>query len=90
MKAEVLRKQFLGGYFALASYIIDLGIVSVDDLDMATEISLVISSPFTLMNKIGIDTAHSLVKEWCEEHTDFPFPDSLNEAKANRDRKSVV
>ncbi len=83
VKAEVLRKQFLGGYFALASYIIDLGIVSVDDLDMATEISLVISAPFTLMNKIGIDTSHSLVKEWCEEHTDFPFPDSLNKAKAS-------
>jgi enoyl-CoA hydratase / 3-hydroxyacyl-CoA dehydrogenase len=82
-KAEVLRKQFLGGYFALACYIIDLGITNVDDLDMATEISLVIAAPFTLMNDLGIDTAHALVKEWCEEHTEFPFPQSLHEAKAN-------
>jgi len=81
-KAEVLRKQFLGGYFALCCYIIDLGITNVDDLDMATEISLVISAPFTLMNKVGIDEAHSLVKEWCEEHTEFPFPKSLDKAKA--------
>jgi len=81
-KAEVLRKQFLGGYFALCCYIIDLGITSVDDLDMATEISLVISAPFTLMNKVGIDEAHSLVKEWCAEHTEFPFPKSLDKAKA--------
>ncbi len=81
-KAEVLRKQFLGGYFALCCYIIDLGISSVNDLDMATEISLVISSPFTLMNKIGIDESHAIVKEWCEEHTDFPFPKSLDDAKA--------
>ncbi len=80
-KAEVLRKQLLGGYFALASYIIDLGITNVNDLDMATEIALVIAAPFTLMNKIGIDEAHSLVKEWCEEHTEFPFPKSLDEAK---------
>jgi enoyl-CoA hydratase / 3-hydroxyacyl-CoA dehydrogenase len=83
VKAEVLRKQFLGGYFALCSYIIDLGITNVDDLDMATEISLVISAPFTLMNKVGIDEAHSLVKEWCEEHIEFPFPKSLDKAKAD-------
>ncbi len=82
-KAEVLRKQFLGGYFALASYIIDLGISNVNDLDMATEIALVIAPPFTLMNKTGIDEAHALVKEWCEEHTEFPFPKSLDQAKAN-------
>lgn len=80
-KAEVLRKQFLGGYFALASYIIDLGITNVNDLDMATEIALVIAPPFSLMNKVGIEEAHDLVKEWCREHTDFPFPKSLDDAK---------
>ncbi len=80
-KAELLRKQFLGGYFALCSYIIDLGITNVNDLDMATEISLVIAAPFTLMNKTGIDEAHSLVKDWCKEHTEFPFPKSLDKAK---------
>ncbi|MCP4458311.1 MAG: hypothetical protein GY816_09865, partial [Cytophagales bacterium] len=82
-KAELLRKQFLGGYFALCCYIIDLGISNVNDLDMATEIALVIGAPFTMMNKVGIDEAHDLVKEWCKEHTEFPFPKSLNEAKVN-------
>lgn len=81
-KAEVLRKQFLGGYFALCCYIIDLGITNVNDLDMAAEIALVVASPFTLMNKIGINESHSLVKEWCKEHTEFPFPKSLDKAKA--------
>ena len=81
-KAEVLRKQFLGGYFALCCYIIDLGITNINDLDMAAEIALVIASPFTLMNKIGINESHSLVKEWCAEHTEFPFPKSLDKAKA--------
>ncbi|MCF8460955.1 MAG: 3-hydroxyacyl-CoA dehydrogenase/enoyl-CoA hydratase family protein [Flavobacteriales bacterium] len=82
-KAEVLRKQFLGGYFALCSYIIDLGITNVNDLDMATEIALVIGAPFTMMNRIGIDKAHFLVREWCAEHTSFPFPKSLNNAMLN-------
>jgi enoyl-CoA hydratase / 3-hydroxyacyl-CoA dehydrogenase len=81
-KAELLRKQFLGGYFALASYIIDLGISNTDDLDMATEIALVIAPPFSLMNKTGIDESYNLVKEWCGEHTEFPFPKSLEQAKA--------
>lgn len=82
-KAEVLRKQFLGGYFALASYIIDLGITNVNDLDMATEIGLVIGAPFTMMNRIGIDKAHFLVREWCAEHASFPFPRSLDNAMLN-------
>jgi len=81
-KAEVLRKQFLGGYFALCCYIIDLGITNVNDLDMAAEIALVVASPFTLMNKIGINESHTLVKDWCKEHTEFPFPKSLDKAKA--------
>jgi len=80
-KAEVLRRQFLGGYFALASYILGLGITNVSDLDMATEISLVISPPFSLMNKIGIDESYDLVKAFCAEHTDFPFPTALDKAK---------
>ena len=81
-KVEVLRKQFLGGYFALCCYIIDLGITNVNDLDMAAEIALVVASPFTLMNKIGINESHTLVKDWCKEHTEFPFPKSLDKAKA--------
>lgn len=81
-KEEVLRKQFLGGYFALCCYIIDLGITNVNDLDMAAEIALVVASPFTLMNKIGINESHKLVKDWCAEHTKFPFPKSLDKAKA--------
>ena len=82
-KAEVLRKQFLGGYFALCSYIIDRGITNVNDLDMATEIGLVIGAPFTMMNRIGIEKAHFLVREWCAEHSSFPFPKSLNNAMLN-------
>ncbi len=82
-KKEVLRKQFLGAYFALACYIIDLGITNVDDLNMAIEIALVIAPPFSLMNKTGINESYNLVKEWCEEHTDFPFPKSLEQAKAD-------
>ncbi|MBK7407920.1 MAG: 3-hydroxyacyl-CoA dehydrogenase/enoyl-CoA hydratase family protein [Saprospirales bacterium] len=80
--AEALRKQLLGGYFALASYIIDLGITNVDDLNMATEIGLVIAPPFSLMNQTGIAESVKLVEAFCAEHPDFPFPESLKKANA--------
>lgn len=82
-KQTLLRKQFLGGYFALASYIIDLNITNVNDLDMATEIALVIAPPFSLMNKVGINEAYQLVEEWCNEHVEFPMPESIKMAKEN-------
>ncbi len=82
-KAELIKDQLLGGYFALCSYIIDLGISNVNDLNMATELALVIHPPFSLMNKIGIDSAYDLVKKFCAEHSDFPFPKSLEKAKTN-------
>lgn len=78
----LLRKQLLGGYFALASYIIDRGITNVDDLNMATEIALVIAPPFTLMNETGIEESYKLVEAFCAEYPDFPFPQSLKAAKA--------
>ncbi|MBC8323277.1 MAG: 3-hydroxyacyl-CoA dehydrogenase/enoyl-CoA hydratase family protein [Candidatus Marinimicrobia bacterium] len=80
-KLPVLEKQFLGAYFALSSYIIDIGISNVSDVNMACEVALVMKAPFTLMNKMGLETACEIVNEFCEEHQDFPFPESLKNAK---------
>ena len=82
IKTDLLSDQFLGGYFALCSYIIDLGISNVNDLNMATELALVIHPPFSLMNKTGIDLSYDLVKNFCAEHSDFPYPKSIEKAKA--------
>ncbi len=81
-KLPVLEKQFLGAYFALSSYIIDLGISNVSDVNMACEVALVMKAPFTLMNKTSLETACNIVNEFCEEHQDFPFPESLKNAKS--------
>ncbi|MBT4371675.1 MAG: 3-hydroxyacyl-CoA dehydrogenase/enoyl-CoA hydratase family protein [Candidatus Marinimicrobia bacterium] len=78
-----LEKQFLGAYFALSSYIIDIGITNVSDLNMACEVALVMKAPFTLMNKLGLDTASQIVKDFCEEHSGFSFPTSLQKFKDN-------
>lgn len=82
-KEELLVKKFQGAFFALASYIYDIGIVEINDLNMACEMSLVIKAPFSFMNKIGITKSYELVKNFCANHPSFPFPKVLENAKAD-------
>ncbi|MDP6396690.1 MAG: 3-hydroxyacyl-CoA dehydrogenase/enoyl-CoA hydratase family protein [Candidatus Marinimicrobia bacterium] len=81
-KESVLEKQFLGAYFALSSFILDLDICTIHDLNMACEIALVVKPPFDMMNEIGLSQAHKIVEDFCSEHPEFPIPDSLIRAKA--------
>ncbi|MBL7896836.1 MAG: 3-hydroxyacyl-CoA dehydrogenase/enoyl-CoA hydratase family protein [Bacteroidia bacterium] len=79
-REEKLVNEFLGAYFALSSYILDLEIINISDFNMICEISLVIKAPFELMNSIGIEKASHLVKEFCVKHKNFPFPKTLEQA----------
>ncbi|OFY85620.1 MAG: hypothetical protein A3F72_10665 [Bacteroidetes bacterium RIFCSPLOWO2_12_FULL_35_15] len=81
-KEEKLVNEFRGAFFALATFILDIGIVDINDLNMACEMSLVIKAPFTFMNKLGIDKSYDLVKNFCTSHPSFPFPKVLEKAKA--------
>ncbi len=78
---EVLRNQVIGAFCALASYIADLGICAISDLDKACEIALVIKPPFSMMNEMGIDKAHDIVEAWCADNPGFPMPASLVAAR---------
>lgn len=78
-----LRDEFLGAYFSLSSFIIDWGISSVNDLDMACELSLVIKAPFTFMNKFGTQNALEVVKKFNANHPEFKVPISLENAAKN-------
>ena len=78
---EVLRNQVVGAFCALASFIADLGICAISDLDKACEIALVIKPPFSMMNNMGIDKAHDIVEAWCAENDGFPMPESLVAAR---------
>ncbi len=81
-KEEKLVNEFRGAFFALATFILDIGIVDINDLNMACEMSLVIKPPFAFMNDLGIDKVYDLVKSFCASHTSFPFPKVLETAKA--------
>jgi enoyl-CoA hydratase/3-hydroxyacyl-CoA dehydrogenase len=79
-KKEKIAAQFLGAYFGLASFILDLGICDISSLDIACEMALVIKPPFTMMNEIGLENALSVVQEFCKEHEGFSVPQSLEKA----------
>ncbi|MDO8367281.1 MAG: 3-hydroxyacyl-CoA dehydrogenase/enoyl-CoA hydratase family protein [Saprospiraceae bacterium] len=81
-KEAKLVKTFQGAFFALSGFILDTGIVQVDDLNLACEMALVLKAPFTFMNAMGIKQAHDLASTFCAEHPGFPMPKSLDQAKA--------
>lgn len=80
-KAEKIRNQYLGAYFGLSSFIMDRGIVDINDLDIACNIALDMKAPFSFMNEMGIDRAYKLVENFCAEHTGFVLPESLKRAR---------
>ncbi|MCX6310397.1 MAG: 3-hydroxyacyl-CoA dehydrogenase family protein [Bacteroidetes bacterium] len=79
-RKEKIAQEFLGAYFSLASYIMDLAIVNIDDLDFACKNSLVINPPFSMMNGFGMEKALKVVSEFCKEHSSFKIPTSLTQA----------
>lgn len=81
-KERLIREQYLGCYFGLASFIMDLGIVDIDDLDMAVGIALDMRPPFTTMNAMGLAQAYALVSAFCAQHPGFAMPKSLERARA--------
>jgi len=80
-KHEHLSNQVVGAFCALASYIADIGIVDISDLDKACEIALVIKPPFSMMNAMGIDKAYEIVEAWCADNEGFPVPQALVDAR---------
>lgn len=81
-KERAIREQYLGCYFGLAAFIIDLDIVDIDDLEMAVGIALDMHAPFSMMNRMGMEEACALVAAYCKQHPDFRMPRSLERARA--------
>ncbi len=76
---QEVSNQIKGTYFGLVCEILDSGISSVGDLEMAVESALVVNPPFQMMNQMGVDKALELVKNYAEEWPGFKVPDVLVE-----------
>ncbi|MGB6340603.1 MAG: 3-hydroxyacyl-CoA dehydrogenase/enoyl-CoA hydratase family protein, partial [Candidatus Aminicenantaceae bacterium] len=74
---ERVADQIKGAYFGLVCEILDSGIATLGDLEMAVESSLVIKAPFQMMNDMGVDKALELVKAYAEEWPGFKVPEVL-------------
>ncbi|RMD99830.1 MAG: 3-hydroxyacyl-CoA dehydrogenase family protein, partial [Deltaproteobacteria bacterium] len=59
---EAVAKRLQGAYLGLVNEVYGSGIVELGDLELAVETALVIEGPFKMMNRLGIETALSLVQ----------------------------
>jgi enoyl-CoA hydratase / 3-hydroxyacyl-CoA dehydrogenase len=66
-----------GAYFGLVGEILDSGIVSLADLELAVETGLAMRAPFASVNELGLDRALALVRSYADSHPGFPVPACL-------------
>jgi len=76
-QAHTITKALRGAYLGLCFDVIDSGIISLGDYEMAIELSLDLHGPCRLANRLGIDKALERVRDYAAEHPGFPIPASL-------------
>jgi enoyl-CoA hydratase/3-hydroxyacyl-CoA dehydrogenase len=76
---QTVSNLLKGAYFGLVCEIMDSGIASISDLEMAVENALVMNPPFKMMNKMGVEKALELVEAYAKETPEFPVPQVLVE-----------
>src|SRR5450830_1685057 len=72
-----------GSYFGLVGQILDSGIISLADLELAVETGLAMRAPFEFMNGMGIGTALALVEAYAANHAGFAVPRCISEQARN-------
>lgn len=68
-----------GAYFGLVGQILDSGIATLADLELAVETGLVMTPPFAAMNDLGPDAALKLVETYAAAHRGFTVPRCLRD-----------
>ena len=65
--AEIIRTRLLGQVFAVAGQIVDEEICSLEDVDRGAKVGLRWArGPFELANRLGIESAKAMAKDYCE------------------------
>jgi len=70
-RADKIARRMKGAYFGLVTEVLDSGITNISDLEMATELALVVKAPFKMMNEVGVKEALALVEEYARDHEGF-------------------
>lgn len=74
---QTVSHMIKGAYFGLVCEILDSGMSTIGDLEMAVESALVIHPPFQMMNQVGVPKALELVRSYAEEWSGFKVPEVL-------------
>ncbi|MEM7200398.1 MAG: 3-hydroxyacyl-CoA dehydrogenase/enoyl-CoA hydratase family protein [Planctomycetota bacterium] len=75
--AAKVTEQLRGAYFGLCGEILDAGLVSLSDFDMALELALDLKPAFRFMNQLGTAEALRLVQAYAGANPGFPVPACL-------------
>ena len=75
--SQKIAERLQGTFFGAVGEVLDSGITSLADLEMAVQIALVMRPPFQFMNEIGPVRALELVRGCKKIDPDFPEPASL-------------
>ncbi len=79
---NTVSEQLLGAYFGLAVQVLDSGITSISDLELAITSGNGMSGPFALMNRMGLVKSRELVLGYAATHPGFAVPQMLEQQAA--------
>ncbi len=82
--AQQITDQLRGAYFGLCGEILDAGLVSIADFDMALELALDLKPAFRFMNELGTAEALRLVEAYAAANPGFPVPRCIRAHGADR------
>lgn len=76
-QAVAVRQALRGAYLGLCFGIVDSGIISIDDFELAIEVALDLHGPCRLANKVGVAKALELVSNYAAANPGFEVPRCL-------------
>ena len=74
---EAVSNRILGAYFGMVCEIVGSGITHISNMELALDVGLVMTPPFSLMNKMGVKKALELVQAYAKENPGFKVDDIL-------------
>jgi len=74
---EAVSNRILGAYFGMICEIVGSGITNISNMELALDVGLVMTPPFSLMNKMGVKKALELVQTYAKENPGFKVDDIL-------------
>lgn len=80
---EAVSNRIMGAYFGAACEILESGITTIGDLELALDVGLAMAPPFGMMNQVGVKRALGWVEAYAEENPGFKVAGILSRQAAS-------